>query len=72
MGGASRARRVLRAHDVSVHVLHVLDALVQLGRGRDHRAANLGESAQDVWQPRWLRVLSCGSVCRSSVPQSPA
>ena len=23
--------------------------------------------AQDVWQPRWLSVLSCGSVCRSRV-----
>ena len=22
---------------------------------------------QDVWQPRWLSVLSCGSVCRSCV-----
>mmetsp|Transcript_38226 Transcript_38226/g.119968 ORF Transcript_38226/g.119968 Transcript_38226/m.119968 type:complete len:348 (-) Transcript_38226:635-1678(-) len=35
-----RVEGVLRAHDVSVHVLHVLDALVQLGRGRDHRATH--------------------------------
>ena len=27
----------------------------------------LGKFAQDVWQPGWLRVLSCGSVCRSCV-----
>mmetsp|Transcript_47824 Transcript_47824/g.154823 ORF Transcript_47824/g.154823 Transcript_47824/m.154823 type:complete len:352 (-) Transcript_47824:387-1442(-) len=40
LGRLQRVEGVLRAHDVSVHVLHVLDALVQLGRGRDHRAAN--------------------------------
>ena len=27
----------------------------------------LGKFAQDVWQPGWLSVLSCGSVCRSCV-----
>ena len=27
----------------------------------------LGNFAQKLWQPRWLSVLSCGSVCRSCV-----